>query len=208
MAEKGENMDALQNQCDQTCGGETIDSSTQTAVDGETDPEPILVEEIEFGGVKFGGNAYHDTYRNGNFGVGRGRVNFTRAKIWSSAHLFAACIIIFLSINCIVLSTVNSGFLIHSRSGDIFIILSPLCGFLGLLTSCGGIYFSLSHAKLRRPLFVLLLVRVFVLVECILVFPVIIFSMIVASETKLRDPWNPSIMAKEELAFTGSVLVS
>ncbi|XP_031550114.1 uncharacterized protein LOC116287568 isoform X2 [Actinia tenebrosa] len=174
MAEKeGKNDASNQNQSDQICGEETIaDKSTQATVNEDTDPEPtILVEEIEFGNIRFGGNAYRDTYRNGNFGVKRGRVNFTRARIWSSAHLFSAGAVALISTLCIA----------NGDEADLF-VLPFLSAFFGILTFCGGVYLSLSPTTVGRPLFVLLLVRMFALLECMVVLLSIIYTIIVASD--------------------------
>ncbi|XP_031550113.1 uncharacterized protein LOC116287568 isoform X1 [Actinia tenebrosa] len=135
-------------------------------------------------------DAYHEAYRNGNFGVRRGRMNFTRAKRWSIAHFLTAAIMTCFTAACIQLLD-NNEYGVDSQSAYGFSAVAILCDICGLVMACCSIYLLGSIATTPRPLLVLFAVRLIAVLECTLVGVGIILTIKVINDTR-EDGTEPT----------------
>ncbi|XP_031574783.1 uncharacterized protein LOC116308493 [Actinia tenebrosa] len=166
----------------------STDSYSQTGLtDVGTECEPLVIsdrkDDVE-------DDPYNDAYRNGNFGIKRGKINFTRAKRWSVAHFFSAIIMTSFTLSCVILLGNNHKYWISSDLRDWFSAITILCCLLGLTMSSCSCYLSSSLAKIRRPLFFLLLVRLLAFLELVFIVTGISLTIAVESEAKERNPWR------------------
>ena len=162
---------------------ETMDSTTQTnemeeanRTELDLDTEPLVI-----GGLDFGTSDYHEAYRDGNFGIKRGRINFIRARKWSISHLIVAVLIEIVSIIvvCLLQFKMHDGISEYTR--DVFPGLAISCGLIALATSSCSLYLVKYITTMKRPLFVLLLVMILAFLECLLAVPTFITTIVAVS---------------------------